>query len=180
MTTNETQDEKDRENQREQDPDSAPSSGRDPLGPVLESFLTRFRKGERPSLAEYAGRYPALADEIRELFPALVEIEQLGSLGGAADQAGDKSPEPGDPRPAQGVASATEAFDRAAGAAAPVRDRAGPWPERLGDYRILGWIGEGGMGVVYEAVRESLAQPRGAEGHAPTVPRPRRLPPAVP
>ena len=62
------------------------------MGPVLESFLTRFRKGERPSLTEYVGRHPALADEIRELFPALVEIEQLGSVGGAAHRPAAAAP----------------------------------------------------------------------------------------
>ncbi len=144
MSTGETQDEKDRENKREREPDadSAPTSAREPLGPILESFLARFRNGERPSLTEYVGRCPALANDIRELLPALVEIEQLGSVGGAVAQAG--------------ASSATDIYDPAAGLTAPVGDRAGPWPQRLGDYRILGCIGEGGMGVVYEAVRESL------------------------
>ena len=43
---------------------------------LAEEFAARFRRGERPSLQEYIDRCPELADEIRELFPALVEVEQ--------------------------------------------------------------------------------------------------------
>ena len=32
----------------------------------------------------------------------------------------------------------------------------GDLPEQLGDYRIRRYLGEGGMGVVYEAMRDSL------------------------
>jgi serine/threonine protein kinase/tetratricopeptide (TPR) repeat protein len=49
----------------------------EPLVAVAESFLDRFRRGERPSVAEYADRHPELADQIRDLFPALVEVERL-------------------------------------------------------------------------------------------------------
>ena len=44
---------------------------------LAEEFAARFRRGERPSLQEYIDRCPGLADEIRELFPALVEVERV-------------------------------------------------------------------------------------------------------
>src|SRR5271165_3358253 len=43
---------------------------------LAEEFTERYRRGERPSLQEYIDRCPAMGDEIRELFPALVEVEQ--------------------------------------------------------------------------------------------------------
>src|SRR5262252_5903307 len=46
------------------------------LDQLAEEFAARFRAGERPSLKEYLDRYPDLADDIRELFPAMVEVEQ--------------------------------------------------------------------------------------------------------
>src|SRR3954447_5717139 len=45
---------------------------------LAEEFAARFRRGERPGLQEYIDRCPGLADEIRELFPALVEVERAG------------------------------------------------------------------------------------------------------
>ena len=60
------------------------SSSRDPLEQVAEAFLERFRRGERPSIGEYTRAHPELAEEIRDLFPALVEMEELksGDLSG--------------------------------------------------------------------------------------------------
>ena len=48
----------------------------DRLDQLAEEFAVRFRRGERPSLQEYTDRYPELAEEIRELFPAMVRVEQ--------------------------------------------------------------------------------------------------------
>ena len=44
---------------------------------LAEEFAARFRRGERPGLQEYIDRCPELADEIRDLFPALVEVERV-------------------------------------------------------------------------------------------------------
>jgi serine/threonine protein kinase len=59
-------------------------------------------------------------------------------------------------RAAPASASATDARDSAAGPAATASSGLGDSLERLGDYRIFRMIGDGGMGVVYQAVRESL------------------------
>ncbi len=47
------------------------------LGQLAEEFVSRRRQGERVSIEEYAAQYPDLAEEIRELFPTVVELEQL-------------------------------------------------------------------------------------------------------
>jgi serine/threonine protein kinase/WD40 repeat protein/Flp pilus assembly protein TadD len=110
-------------------------TGRNPVEQLAEEFVQRQRRGEHPSLTEYTSKHPDLADAIRDLFPALVMIEQLKLAceqqqmdGGVADEAA---------RPA---------------------DQSGQPIERMGDYRLLREIARGGMGVVYEALQESLGR----------------------
>src|SRR5262245_24603437 len=55
------------------------SSGPDPLNELAHEFAERLRRGERPAVEEYAARHPHLAAEIRELFPALAAMGEVGS-----------------------------------------------------------------------------------------------------
>jgi WD40 repeat protein len=72
-----------------------PEVKRNPVEELAEAFLERYRRGERPSLTEYIRQRPDLADEIRELFPALAMMEEAGpgdTPSGASGRIAAKGP----------------------------------------------------------------------------------------
>src|SRR5207244_709176 len=52
----------------------------DPIDALAEAFLERIRRGENPSIEEYARECPEHAERIRDLFPALLAVERAASL----------------------------------------------------------------------------------------------------
>ncbi len=54
-----------------------PSTERNPVEELADDFVQRYRRGERPALSEYTGQFPELAEQIRDLFPALVMMEDI-------------------------------------------------------------------------------------------------------
>jgi tetratricopeptide (TPR) repeat protein len=67
---------------------SGSSGDRNPVEALAEEFLDRQRRGERPTLEDYCRLHPELAEEIRDLFPVLAQIEGLRS-DGPGDSSGE-------------------------------------------------------------------------------------------
>src|SRR5262245_31219168 len=101
----------------------------DPFGQIADAFVEEYRQGRRPSLEDYARRFPTHANEIHEILPTLVMMERAKSLSGSL----------------HGDAVCSEN-------SAPLLGR------ELGDFRIVREIGRGGMGIVYEAEQISLGR----------------------
>ena len=99
-------------------------SERNPVELLAEDYLERIRRGEQPQLSEYMRLHPDHADEIRELFPVLLDLEQALPDTEADGERVDESAH----------------------------------PSEIGDYQIVREIGRGGMGIVYEAIQQSLSR----------------------
>ena len=101
---------------------------RDRIEKLADSFMTSYRAGQRPSVDAYVQQYPELADQLRGLITALIVLEQNAPHRNRLDAL------------AGNVTKAAIA------------------PREIGEFTIVREIGRGGMGVVYEAVQQSLGR----------------------
>ena len=97
------------------------------LAEILES-LTDRSAGKQPSLEELARQHPHLADELRQLWGAVMVVDAV------AEYSGSSATQPANSLPPESLTPPTE----------------------LGDYLLKEEIGRGGMGVIYRAQQRSL------------------------
>jgi formylglycine-generating enzyme required for sulfatase activity len=101
----------------------------DPVKAALSAFQKAWYEGDPPALEQYLKNYPEYSNELRkQIENFLLVVEGLPAAGGDVDRSSSLA-----------------------------GGEVGEFEEKiLGDFRIFGEIGRGGMGVVYEAEQISL------------------------
>lgn len=103
---------------------------RHPFEELADEFVLKLRSGQAPSIEYYAQAYPEHAAMIRSVFPSLMIVEKVSAKVTNESIAPTLGATRSDP-----TQLVPKAFD---------------------DFEILQCIGQGGMGVVYEAIQGSL------------------------
>ncbi len=101
---------------------------RDEIERLADSFMASYRAGCRPSVEKFTKQYPDLADQLRDLLAALLILEQNAPHADHSERPGVSAP--------LGLAKSRE----------------------IGDFVIVREVARGGMGVVFEAVQQSLGR----------------------
>jgi serine/threonine protein kinase/tetratricopeptide (TPR) repeat protein len=94
---------------------------------IADQFLDDCRRGDDPEIEAIADEHPELSDEIKDVLPTALLMEQFKRQKNFGRVEADR-----------GVKFGSS------------------YLRKLGDYRLIREIGRGGMGIVYEAEQESL------------------------